>query len=109
MVNTSAVALGIALFASIAAFVYNPLVARLRVFGIIRQWNGMENLHTEGLTAVPDLFGVEDLHYHEPTGIVFGVTEETAESRTRWFPAYVSPTHPLLVSSFGGQHRASRH
>ncbi len=88
MVNTSAIALGVALFVSIAAFLYNPIVLRLEIFGILRQWKGIENLHGEGLVAIPDLFGVEDIHYHEPTGIIFGLTEENLESRRKWFPPY---------------------
>ncbi len=89
MVNTSAIALSIALFASIAAFLFNPIVLRLQIFGVLRQWKGMENFHGKGLTAIPDLFGVEDLHHHEPTGIIFGLTEENSESRSQWFPPYV--------------------
>ena len=86
MVNTSAIALAVALFASIAAFLYNPLIARLRIGGAFRYWKGFENLHGEGMTAIPGLFGVEDLHFHEPSGIVFGLTEDNAESRGKWFP-----------------------
>lgn len=86
MVNTSAIALGVALFASIAVFIYNPILNRLQIFGITRYWTRIENLHAEGLTVIPDLFSVEDLHYHEPTGIVFGLTEENAETRKQWFP-----------------------
>lgn len=108
MVNTSAVALGIALLASIAAFVYNPLVTRLRVFGLIRQWNGIENFHAQGLTVIPDLFGVEDLHYHEPTGIVFGLTEESIETRKQWFPPYVLFMHCFPVAPTARQKKASR-
>lgn len=89
MVNTSAIAFGIALFATVAAFLFNPIVLRLRVLGVLRQWNGINNVYGAGLTAIPDLFGVEDLHYHEPTGVIFGLTEENIESRDRWFPPYV--------------------
>ena len=99
MVNTSAIALGVALFVSIAAFLYNPIVLRLEVFGVFRQWKGIKNVHGEGLTAIPDLFGVEDFHYHEPTGIIFGLTEENIESRYTWFPPYVYFYQPKRKSS----------
>ena len=90
MVNTSAIALSVALFASIAAFLYNPIVARLQIGGAFRQWKGFENFHGESLTAIQGLFGVEDLHFHEPSGIVFGLTQDNAGSREKWFPPCVN-------------------
>ena len=101
MVNTSALAMGLALFASLAAFLYNPINTRLDISGIRRKWTGFENVPGEGLAGIPDTFGCEDLHYHEPSGIVFGVTEDTAESRERWFPPYVDPSSCPGSNSLG--------
>lgn len=86
MVNTSALALTAALIASFGALLYKPIVTRVELFGIGRSFKGFDSVHGEGLKFFPDTYGCEDLHYHEPANVIFGVAEEKQGSRYEWFP-----------------------
>ena len=52
---------------------------------------GLENIHGEGLQSIPNTYHAEDLHYHEPSGLLFSASEPDAERRWHWFPASVVP------------------
>ena len=81
------VSIVLAVFASLFAVLYKPLSLRVEVLGVNRPLDKIENIHGEGLQIVPDTLYTEDLHYHEPSGLLFGASEEKEEARWHWFPA----------------------
>lgn len=74
---------------SLAALLYKPVTLRLEVLGLIRPWDKIQNIHGEDFRIIPDTLYCEDLHYHEPSGLLFGASEEKPESRAKWFPPFV--------------------
>ena len=86
MVNSSIIVTVLTCFISFGALLYNPLAIRFKAFGVGRWWGGFTNLHGEGLTFYEDTIGTEDIHYYEPGNVIFGIAEEKADSRDRWFP-----------------------
>lgn len=70
------------------SFLYKPFELRYRVLGMNRK---VTNLHGEELRIIPDTVHVEDLHYHEPSGLLFGASEENADCHWKWWPPYVFP------------------
>lgn len=79
------------LFVSVAvlALLSEPLVRRARVLGITRLWGSIENIHGIDARIIPNTQFTEDLHYHEPSGLIFGASEPNEERRWKWFPPYV--------------------
>ncbi|KAL6712708.1 hypothetical protein ACLMJK_009730 [Lecanora helva] len=84
-----------AVLISLAAVLYTPLKHRVEVLGISRPLEKIVNIHGDGLEVVPDTLYTEDLHYHQPSGLLFGASEEKPEGRWNWFPpiAKFNTTH----------------
>ncbi|KAL9126885.1 MAG: hypothetical protein Q9217_004143 [Psora testacea] len=76
----------LAISASFVAVVYEPITRRVRVLGISRPLDKIQNLHGEGLKIIPNTIACEDLHHHTPSGLLFGVAETDEQSRKNWFP-----------------------
>lgn len=74
---------------SFAALFYKPVTLRVEVLGFTRPWDKIRNIHGEDFRIILDTLHCEDLHYHEPSGLLFGASEERAESRAKWFPPFV--------------------
>jgi len=69
---------------------YKPIELRFRVLGVTRS---VQNIHGEDLRIIPDTVHVEDLHYHEGSGLLFGASEENEQCHWKWWPPYVIPAH----------------
>ena len=67
---------------------------RVKVFGISRPLSSIENLHGDGLQLIPDTFASEDIHYHTPSGLIYGVAEVDEQSRNNWFPPTACFNYP---------------
>lgn len=80
-----------ALLVSLAALLYQPVTLRAQVIGFTRSLDKIQNLHGQDFGLIPDTLYCEDLHYHESSGLLFGASEEKAESRWKWFPPSVEP------------------
>ena len=89
-------AVSAALFSVIALF-YKPISVRIEVLGLIRSLNKIHNVHGQELSLLPDTLHCEDLHYHEHSHLLFGVSQEKPEVRWLWFPPYVEPHILVLV------------
>ena len=91
-----------AVLVSFAALLYKPVTLRLEVLGLTRAWGKIRNIHGEDFRIIPDTLYCEDLHYHEPSGLLFGASEEKPETRAQWFPPFVIPSihRSCLVTSF---------
>lgn len=96
MSNGALLPIVFALFGSLAVFLYNPIATRIEIFGIGRSLKsgGFDNFHGEGLQLYDDTIAAEDLHLHEPSGLIYGVAEERANSRSEWFPAVANFKNP---------------
>ena len=86
MAILQSVSLLLAVLASLGALLYRPLSLRIEVLGINRPLDKIHNLHSEDFQVIPDTLHTEDLHLHEPSGLLFGASEEKAETRWNWFP-----------------------
>ena len=78
-----------AVLVSFAALFYKPVTVRLEVLGFTRPWDKIRNIHGEAFRIIPDTLYCEDLHYHEPSGLLFGASEEKVGGRAEWFPPFV--------------------
>ena len=72
--------------ALLASILYEPITRRMEVFGINRPLHKIHNIHGEDLKIIPDTIYCEDLHYHEPSGLLFGAAETDKVARKKWFP-----------------------
>lgn len=86
MTVIKSVSIVIAVLGSLLAVLYKPLTLRVEVLGINRPLNKIQNVHGEDFRVIPDSLYTEDLHYHEPSGLLFGASEEKADTRWHWFP-----------------------
>ena len=87
-----------AVLLSFAALLYKPVTLRVEVLGFTRPLDKLRNIHGEDFRIISDSLYCEDLHYHEPSGLLFGASEEKPESRFEWFPPYVQ--RAVLVSLY---------
>lgn len=96
MANGALLPIVFALFGSFIVFLYNPIATRIEIFGIGRSLKsgGFDNFHGEGLQVYDDTIAAEDLHLHEPSGLIYGVAEERADSRAEWFPPVLHFKNP---------------
>lgn len=84
--------IGLAALVAVAAWLYNALDISLKyeVLGIGRSQKTTKSIHGENFQIIPDTFHCEDIHYHRPSGLIFGAAEADTETRWRWFPPYDS-------------------
>lgn len=85
-----------ALLISFAALLYKPVALRLEVLGLTRPLGKLQNIHGHDFHLIPDTLYCEDLHYHKPSNLLFGASEEKPETRWKWFPPFVDST--ILLS-----------
>jgi hypothetical protein len=71
---------------SCIALLYKPVALRVEVLGLNRPLSSIQNIHGSDLHVIPDTAYCEDMHYHEPSGLVFAACEENEENRWKWFP-----------------------
>ena len=86
MAIIQSISIGLAVLASLGAILYRPLSLRIEVLGLNRPLDKIHNLHGGDFQVVPDTLHTEDLHHHVPSGLLFGASEEKAETRWHWFP-----------------------
>ena len=81
-----------AVVVSFAALLYKPVALRLEVLGLTRPLDKIQNIHGHDFRLIPDTLYCEDLHYHKPSNLLFGASEEKPETRWKWFPPFVDST-----------------
>ncbi|KAL7806769.1 hypothetical protein V8C26DRAFT_336272 [Trichoderma gracile] len=78
--------IAIALLAVLFGCVYNAYVQRfIQVSGIFRE-PGSTELAPGDFVAINGTINCEDLHLHEPSGLIFTACEDDVASRRKWFP-----------------------
>jgi hypothetical protein len=73
------------------AALFSPLTLRIKVLGVSRLFGHIKNIHGQDLEVIPQTLFTEDLHYHAPSGQLFGASESYEKTRNTWFPPYASP------------------
>ena len=76
----------LAALASLTAVLYKPLSLRAEVLGVTRSFEKIANIHGEDFHVIGNTLYTEDLHYHAPSGLIFGASEEKPDTRWNWFP-----------------------
>ncbi|ROV93890.1 hypothetical protein VPNG_09503 [Cytospora leucostoma] len=71
---------------SFLANIFTPLTRRIEVLGIGRLFQLIKNIHGEDLHIISDTVCTEDLHFHAPSGQLFGASEADKKTRQTWFP-----------------------
>jgi hypothetical protein len=94
----------LAVLATVAGLLYNPIALRAKVLGATRPLSGFKNIHGEELRVIPNTLICEDLHLHKESGLLYTACEGSYEDRFKWFPPYVvpaleSPNHLFLSFS----------
>ncbi|PTB62323.1 hypothetical protein BBK36DRAFT_1184939 [Trichoderma citrinoviride] len=78
--------IAIVLLAVLLGYVYNAYVQRfIRVAGVFRE-PGSTELAPGEFVVVNGTINCEDLHLHEPSGLLFTACEDDVASRRKWFP-----------------------
>ncbi|KAL7951351.1 hypothetical protein V8C42DRAFT_303841 [Trichoderma barbatum] len=78
--------IAVVLLAVLLGYVYNFYVQRIiYVSGVFRQPERTE-LAPKDYVVVENTINCEDLHYHEPSGLIFTACEDYIGSRLAWFP-----------------------
>ncbi|KAI1451387.1 calcium-dependent phosphotriesterase [Annulohypoxylon moriforme] len=75
----------------LSAFLYAPLKRHATILGILQPWekvHGIENI------VIEDTVACEDLHYHEPSGMLYSACMGDMEKASGWFPGSGTLDHP---------------
>jgi hypothetical protein len=87
------------LLAVLLGYFYNSFAKRaLLVMGAFRQ-PGSTELGPGEFVVINGTTHCEDLHYHEPTGLIFTACEGFRGARLKWFPPidhFFEPSNPGL-------------
>lgn len=83
----------------LVAILKQPLSHRYELFGFGRALHPASNIHGSDLRKLPKTPHTEDLHYHAPSGLLFGASESDTACRWSWFPP-----NEALDSSKGCHH-----
>ncbi|KAK6074968.1 serum paraoxonase arylesterase family protein [Seiridium cupressi] len=95
--SRSVAATGIATLVLIMASLFSPITLRVKVLGISRLFGGIKNTHGEDTHMIPDTLFSEDLHYHAPSGQLFGASESDEKTRNTWFPPLTNWKDPNAI------------
>ncbi|KAI1411057.1 hypothetical protein F5Y13DRAFT_66147 [Hypoxylon sp. FL1857] len=90
-------ATAVAIMASVLFTPFSQLITRMKVLGITRLFGPIQNIHGEDLSVIPDTPFTEDLHYHTPSGLLFGASEGDQKTRATWFPPLAIWKDPRLI------------
>ena len=77
------------ILAIFAAYLYPSLRTKAIVVGVTRPRDQIVNNHGDGLRHIPDTPYCEDLHLHEPSGLLFTACADpksNLDARRHWFP-----------------------
>ncbi|KAI3541730.1 serum paraoxonase/arylesterase [Colletotrichum abscissum] len=91
---------GLAIF---GGFNYAPTVKRsIALAGIGREKLNTPVAQAGDLIYIDDTIHCEDIHYHEPSGLLFTACEDNEENRAKWFPGLGNLNDPLVGSKQKG-------
>ncbi|KAI1763921.1 calcium-dependent phosphotriesterase [Hypoxylon sp. FL1150] len=79
---------------ALSALLYAPLKREATILGLFRPLDSWQNLHGTENHAIDDTTACEDLHYHEPSNMLYSACIGNTATAAEWFPAAVSLDHP---------------
>lgn len=73
----------------LSALLYTPVKRGVVVLGFLRPIESWQNVHGIENRVIEDTVACEDLHYHEPSGMLYSACGGDLEKAATWFPGYV--------------------
>ncbi|KAI5866340.1 calcium-dependent phosphotriesterase [Durotheca rogersii] len=86
--------LAAAVFGVLSILLYAPVKQTVLILGVTRPLDTWQNIHGLETHVIPDTVSCEDLHYHEPSGVIYSACAGDLERMAGWFPAASSFGHP---------------
>ncbi|KAF4909310.1 Serum paraoxonase/arylesterase 1 [Colletotrichum viniferum] len=91
---------GLAVF---GGYTYGPAIKQTAtVLGVSRTVNNTPVEHGGDIVYVGDTIHCEDIHHHEPSGLLFTACEDDTETRKAWFPPLGTFEDPVKASKSTG-------
>ncbi|KAI1411108.1 calcium-dependent phosphotriesterase [Hypoxylon sp. FL1857] len=78
----------------LSALLYAPIKREATVIGLFRPLSSWQNVHGIENRVIPDTVACEDLHYHEPSGLLYSACAGDMEKAAGWFPGAGSLDYP---------------
>ncbi|KAI2626995.1 calcium-dependent phosphotriesterase [Hypomontagnella submonticulosa] len=78
----------------LSALLYTPVKRGVVVLGFLRPIESWQNVHGIENRVIEDTVACEDLHYHEPSGMLYSACGGDLEKAATWFPGAGSLGHP---------------
>ncbi|KAI2469671.1 calcium-dependent phosphotriesterase [Annulohypoxylon bovei var. microspora] len=78
----------------LSALLYAPLKREAAIVGLLRPLNSWKNIHGIENRVIGDTVACEDLHYHEPSGMLYSACTGDMVKATSWFPGSGTLDHP---------------
>ncbi|KAI1141844.1 calcium-dependent phosphotriesterase [Hypoxylon sp. FL0543] len=78
----------------LSALLYAPVKREATVIGLFRPLSSWQNIHGIENRVIPDTVACEDLHYHEPSGLLYSACAGDLEKAAGWFPGAGSLDYP---------------
>lgn len=103
MAGTNLRATLVALFAIFLASTYGPDVYRcLKTVGLLRKLENTAVASSADFVRIEDTAQCEDVHLHEPSGLLFTACEDTIVPRSKWFPPLANFDDPSIAATSQG-------
>ncbi|KAI0888216.1 calcium-dependent phosphotriesterase [Annulohypoxylon maeteangense] len=78
----------------LSAFLYSPLKREALILGVLRPLSSWEKVHGIENRVIEDTVACEDLHYHEPSGLLYSACMDDMKKASGWFPGSGTFDHP---------------
>ncbi|KAI0386462.1 calcium-dependent phosphotriesterase [Hypomontagnella monticulosa] len=78
----------------LSALLYTPVKRTVVVLGFLRPLETWQNVHGVENRVIEDTIACEDLHHHEPSGMLYSACAGDLEKAATWFPGAGSLDHP---------------
>ncbi|XXG95664.1 hypothetical protein Hte_001933 [Hypoxylon texense] len=79
---------------ALSAFLYAPLKREATILGLFRPLDSWQNVHGIENHAIDGTVACEDLHYHEPSNMLYAACGGDLEKAASWFPGALMLDHP---------------
>ncbi|KAI0178630.1 calcium-dependent phosphotriesterase [Hypoxylon sp. FL1284] len=79
---------------ALSALLYAPLKRDATMLGLFRPLDSWQNVHGNENRFIDGTVACEDLHYHEPSGMLYSACMGDLEIAAGWFPGAGSLDHP---------------
>lgn len=81
---------------TLSALLYAPLKREATILGFFRPLGSWQNVHGIENHAIDGTVACEDLHYHEPSDMLYSACGGDIEKAAGWFPGYVATIRDIF-------------